>query len=325
MRRRDLITISLAGLTLPSAAVAQQPTFPRRIGFLLVGLSPESKEAQSFRRGLRDAGYTEGRDIVIEWRSAKGDYDRVPGLLADLIDSKVDVLVFDSTVATELAKRSTTSIPIVMALVVDPVGSGLVKSLAHPSENVTGLSMMTTDLNSKRLELLKEVTPQLSRVAVLWNPDHPFHKTVMKDLSGIAPSLSIELSSVSVRNPEHFAEAFANISQSKAQAIYVVEDPIFYAHRVELLRLASTARLPTIHELRRFPEAGALISYGPDLYDLFRRSALYVDRIFKGAKPADLPVEQPTRFELVVNVKTAKALGLQIPETLLALADDVIE
>ena len=212
-----------------------------------------------------------------------------------------------------------------MALVVDPVGSGLVDSLARPGGNVTGLSMMTTELNSKRLELLKEVTPELSRVAVLWNPDHPFHATVVNDLKTIAPSLAILLVAVDVRNPDRFAEAFATIGQSNAQAVYVVEDPIFFAHRTELLRLASAARLPTIHELRRFPEAGALMSYGPDLYDLFRRSALYVDKILKGAKPADLPVEQPTRFELVINLKTAKALGIRVPETMIALADDLIE
>jgi ABC-type uncharacterized transport system substrate-binding protein len=325
MRRRDFIAMGLALLGLPSAAVAQQSASVRRIGFLLVGLSPDSKEAQSFRRGLRDVGYSEGRDIVIEWRTAKGDYERVPELLANLINSNVDVLLLDSTVATELAKRSTSTVPIVMALVVDPVGSGLVDSLARPGGNVTGLSMMTTELNSKRLELLKEVTPELSRVAVLWNPDHPFHATVVNDLKTIAPSLAIQLVAVDVRNPDRFAEAFATIGQSNAQAVYVVEDPIFFAHRTELLRLASAARLPTIHELRRFPEAGALMSYGPDLYDLFRRSALYVDKILKGAKPADLPVEQPTRFELVINLKTAKALGIRVPETMIALADDLIE
>jgi putative ABC transport system substrate-binding protein len=317
--------MTFAGIAVPTAARAQQPPHLPRIGFLLVGLSPESKEAQSFRRGLRDAGYAEGRNIAIEWRSAKGDYDRVPELLADLIERKVDVLVFDSTVATELAKRATTSVPIVMALVIDPVGSGLVNSLARPGGNITGLSMMTTELNSKRLELLKDVTRQLSRVAVLWNPDHPFHSTVVKDLTVIAPSLSIELTAVDVRSPEHFGEAFDKIGQSNAQAVYVVEDPIFFAHRANLLQLASTARLPTIHELRRFPEAGALMSYGPDLHDLFRRSAIYVDRILKGAKPADLPVEQPTRFELVINLKTAKTLELQIPEIMLSLADEVIE
>ena len=324
--RREFITLlGGAAVAWPLAARAQQATSPRRIGVLLVGLSPESKEAKHFRLGLRDVGYFEGRNVVIEWRSAKGDYNRVPELVADLIQSRVDVIVLDSTVATEASKRSTSTIPIVMALVTDPVGSGLVENLAHPGGNVTGLSVMTMELNSKRLQLLKEVTPQLTRAAVLWNPDHPSHSKVVEDLKVVARSLSIKLSPVGLRTPEQFAQAFSEVSQAQAQALYVVEDPIFFAHRVSLLQLASAARLPTIHELRRFPEAGALMSYGPDLHDLFRRSAIYVDRIFKGAKPADLPVEQPTKFELVINLKTATALGLEVPPTLLAIADEVIE
>jgi putative tryptophan/tyrosine transport system substrate-binding protein len=326
MRRRAFIkTIASSAAVWPYIARAQQLAAPRRIGVLLVGLSPESKEVRQFRLGLRDAGYFEGRDVVIEWRSANGDYDRVPALVADLVQRKVDVIVQDSTVGTEETKRATSTIPIVMALVLDPVGSGLVKSLAHPGGNITGLSMMSTELYPKRLQMLKEVNPQLVRTAVLWNPDHPFHAKVVEDLKPIAPSLSMELSFVGVRSAEQFDAAFARISQEKAQALYVVEDPIFFAHRANLLALASKARIPTIHELRRWPEAGALMSYGPDLHDLFRRAAFYVDRIFKGAKPADLPVEQPTKFELVVNLKTAKALGLEIPATMLALTDEVIE
>jgi putative tryptophan/tyrosine transport system substrate-binding protein len=325
VRRREFVTLLGGAAAWPLAARAQQPDRMRRIGVLLVGLSPESKEAKHFRLGLRDAGYSEGRDVIIEWRSANGDYDRVPELVADLIHSKVDVIVQDSTVGTEVAKRSTSTIPIVMALVLDPVGSGLVNSLAHPGGNVTGLSMMTSELNSKRLQLLKEAIPQLTRAAVLWNPDHPSHAKVVEDLKVIAPSLSIELTFVDVRAPEQFGPAFSDISRAKAQALYVVEDPIFFAHRMILLELASTARLPTIHDLRRFPEEGALMSYGPDLHDLFRRAAIYVYRILKGAKPADLPVEQPTKFELVINLTTAKALGLEVPPTLLARADEVIE
>jgi putative ABC transport system substrate-binding protein len=326
MRRRDFIkALGGSAATWPSITRAQQPSPPRRIGVLLVGLSPESKEAKQFRLGLRDAGYSEGRDVVIDWRSANGDYDRVPQLVSDLVQSKVDVIVQDSTVGTELTRRATSSIPIVMALVLDPVGSGLVKSLPHPGGNVTGLSMMATELYPKRLQMLKEVNPQLTRVGVLWNPDHPFHAKVVEDLKPIAPSLAIDLSFVGVRTNEQFGQAFADLSETKAQALYVVEDPIFFAHRTTLLKLASAARLPTIHELGRWPEASALMSYGPDLHDLFRRAAIYVDRIFKGAKPADLPVEQPTRFELVINLTTAKALGLEVPPTLLALADKVIE
>jgi putative ABC transport system substrate-binding protein len=309
MRRREFITL-LGGTVAawPLAAGAQQAAHPRRIGVLLVGLSPESKQAKHFRLGLRDAGYSEGRDVLIEWRSANGDYDKVPALIADLVQSKVDVIVQDSTVGTEVTKRATSTIPIVMALVLDPVGSGLVKSLAYPGANVTGLSMMATELYPKRLQLLKEINPQLVRAAVLWNPDHPFHAKAAEELKAIAPSLSIELTFVGVRTPEQFNSAFSDFNRANAQALYVVEDPIFFAHRIALLKLASTARLPTVHELARWPEAGALMSYGPDLNDLFRRAAFYVGRILKGAKPADLPVEQPTKFELVINLKTAKSL-----------------
>jgi putative ABC transport system substrate-binding protein len=326
VKRREFITLlGGAAVAWPLSARAQTTALPRRIGVLLVGLSPESKEAKHFRLGLRDAGYSEGRNVVIEWRSANGDYHRVPELVADLVQSKVDVIVQDSTVGTEITKRATSTIPIVMALVLDPVGSGLVKSLAYPGGNVTGLSMMTSELNSKRLQLLNEVIPQFTRAAVLWNPDHPSHAKVVEDLKVIAPSLSIELTFVGVRAPEQFGPAFSDISRAKAQALYVVEDPIFFAHRMILLELASTAQLPTIHDLRRFPEEGALMSYGPDLHDLFRRAAIYVDRILKGAKPADLPVEQPTKFELVINLKTANTLGLDIPPNLLAITDEVIE
>jgi ABC-type uncharacterized transport system substrate-binding protein len=325
IRRREFITLAVSTAAWPLAARAQQVRTPRRIGVLLVGLSPESKELKHFRLGLRDAGYAEGRDVVIEWRSANGDYDRVPALVADLVRSKVDVIVEDSTVGTEATKRATSTIPIVMALVLDPVATGLVQSLAHPGGNVTGLSMMATELYPKRLQLLKEINPQLTRIAVFWNPDHPFHAKAVEEVKAVAPSVPIEVSSAAVRTPDQFGPAFSDIIRANVQALYVIDDPIFFAHRTILLELASEARLPTIYETRRYPEAGAFISYGPDLYDLFRRSAIYVDRIFKGAKPADLPVEQPTKFELVINLKTAKALGIDVPPMLVALADDVIE
>jgi putative ABC transport system substrate-binding protein len=191
--------------------------------------------------------------------------------------------------------------------------------------NVTGLSMMTSDLNSKRLQLLQETSSQLRRITVLWNPDHPFHSKVAEDLKQIAPTLSIELSLAGVRRPEDLDTAFSDMNAAKSEALYVVEDPIFFAHQRRILELASRARLPTIHELRRWPEEGALMSYGPDLHDLFRRSAFYVGKILKGAKPADIPVEQPTKFEFVVNLRSAKALGLDLPNSLVALADEVIE
>ena len=325
MKRREFIIVSGLAVVSPLIARAQQGASPRRIGVVLVGLTAESKPARSFLQGLRDAGYSVGRDVVIEWRLARGDYDRVPELVADLVRSKVDVMVMDSTIGTDAAMRATSTIPIIMGLVVDPVGSRLVKSLARPGGNVTGLSMMTSDLNSKRLQMLKDVVPGLTRVAVLWNPDHPFHHQVIKDLKAIAPSLSIALSLQSVQSADELDQTFADIKRVSAQAVYVVEDPFFFSARVQLLRLTSKSRLGTIHELRRWPEDGALMSYGPVLDDLFRRAALYVDRVFKGANPADLPVEQPTRFELVINLKTAKALGLDVPDHLQQIADQVIE
>jgi ABC-type uncharacterized transport system substrate-binding protein len=325
VKRREFITLLGGAAVWPVAARAQQMASPPRIGVLLVGLSPDSAEARQFRLGLRDAGYSEGRDVLIEWRSAGGDYDRLPALVADLVQKNVEVIVQDSTVGTEVTKRATSKIPIVMALVLDPVGSGLVKRLSHPGENVTGLSMMATELYPKRLQLLKDVNPRLVRTAVLWNPDHPFHTTAADELRRIAPSLAMELTFVAMRTPDQFDAAFSQITQADAQALYVVEDPIFFAHRLPLLKLASAANIPTIHELARWPQANALMSYGPDLNDLFRRAAIYVGRILKGAKPADLPVEQPTKFELVINLNTAKQLGLEIPPTLLALTDKVIE
>ena len=310
---------------IPGAANAQQPAAPRRIGVLLVARSPDSKEAQAFRQELLDAGYAEGRDVVIEWRSANGDYDRIPELAADLVQRKVDVIVVEATLATQAVQRATSTIPIVLAVVADPVGSGLVANLAHPGGNVTGLSLMVADLSAKRLQLLKEAIPRLTRVAVLWNPATPYHPKVVDELKAVAPSLAIELSFVGARTPEEFGPAFSAISRAHAQALYVLDDAQFVVHRRTLLKLASKARLPVIYSQRNFPDAGALMSYGPSIEDLFRRSAGYVVKILKGAKPGDLPIEQPTKFELVVNLKTAKALGMTIPESILLRADEVIQ
>jgi putative ABC transport system substrate-binding protein len=308
----------------PHGTYAQQPATPQHIGVLLVGPSPESKEAQAFRQGLRDAGYAEGRDVVIEWRSADGDYDKVAGLAADLVQSKVDVIVVDSTNAALAAKRATSTIPIVMASVADPVGSGLVVSLARPGGNVTGLSVMLSEISAKRLQLLREALPQVTRVAVLWNPATPWHPKVIEQFKAGAPSLAIELSFVGVRTAEEIGPAFSAVTRTHAEALYVIGDAFFLSHRATLLKLASKARLPVIYSVRQYVDAGALMSYGPNLGDVFRRSAGYVDRILKGAKPSDLPIEQPTKFELVVNLKTAKALGLTIPESVLLQADEVI-
>jgi putative ABC transport system substrate-binding protein len=308
----------------PQNTYAQQPAAPRRIGVLFVGNSTEGTQAQAFRNGLLDVGYAEGRDVVIEFRSANGDFARLPELVADLVKRKVDVIVVETTHATRVLKRATSTIPIVMATVGDPVGSGLVTNLAHPGGNVTGLSLMTAEISAKRLQLFKEANPRLTRVAVLWNPDTPWHPNANADLEAIAPALSLKLSFVGARTPDEFIPAFSEISRTHAQGLYVMDDSIFFAHRTTLLNLASKARLPTSYSGRRFVDEGGLMSYAPDFSDMFRRSAGYVDKILKGARPGDLPIEQPTKFELVVNLKTAKALGITIPQSILLRADEVI-
>jgi putative ABC transport system substrate-binding protein len=307
-----------------SLIFADQAGRPRRIGVLLVAHSPESEVAQAIRLGLRDAGYVEGRDVVVEWRSPNGDYARVPELVGDLIRHNVEVIVVDGTVGTRAAKRATSTIPIVMALVADPVGSGLVPNLAHPGGNVTGLTIMMSDLSAKQLQLLKEIVPKATRVAVLWNPDTPYSPTMIRGLQSAAPSLSIELKLVSARTADEIDRALSTITKTHAQAMYVVEDPLFTTHRPAVLRLASKARLPGIYGAKHFAEEGGLASYGAHYADLARRSVGYVDKVLKGAKPGDLPIEQPTKFELVVNLKTAKALGITIPESILLRADEVI-
>jgi putative ABC transport system substrate-binding protein len=329
LSRRAFVGI-LAGASASSAiasvvrtAYAQQPAALRSIGVLLVAASPGDVLAQQFRQGLIEAGYSEGRDVVIEWRSADGDFARVPSLVADLVQRKVDVIVVETTPATLAAKNATSAIPIVMTIVSDPVGSGLVTSLARPGGNVTGFSLMTTDLSAKRLQLLKETIPRLIRVAVLWNPDTPSHPKVIDELRAAAPSLRIELNFASARTPEEFSRAFSAVNRGRAQALYVIDDAFFGRNRNSILALASESRLPVFGD-RGFAHSGALISYGPNFGDLYRRSAGYVDKILKGAKPRDLPIEQPTKFELVVNLKTAKAIGITISESILLRADQVI-
>jgi putative ABC transport system substrate-binding protein len=325
MRRRVFLCGSVAMLTAPLAAEAQLTGSGRRIGVLLVLLSPDGKEAQAFRQGLRDAGYVEGRNVVIEWRSAKGDYARLPQLADDLVERKVDVIVADTTPATRAAQHATSTIPIVMAIVADPVGDRLVAKLSQPGGNVTGLSIMLAELSAKRLQLLKEAMPSLTRVVALWNPPTPYHAKAVENLRAVAPSLAIELSVVSVRTPEEIGPAFEAVNRAHAQALYVIDSPPFFTHRTTLLRLAAKGRLAVVSGETPYAHEGGLMSYGPSYEDQLRRSAGYVDKILRGAKPADLPIEQPTTFELVINLKTAKALGLTIPPSLLARADQVIE
>jgi putative ABC transport system substrate-binding protein len=315
--------IAALGAVAPDVLHAQRPATQRRIGVLFVAFAPESKEVADFRTGLRDAGYVDGRDVVIEWRFAGGHYDRVPGLASDLIAREVEVIVVTTTRGAQLVKQATSSIPIVIALVTDPVGAGLVPSLAHPGGNVTGLSAMTVHFSAKRLQLLKETLPRLTRVAVLWNPATPWHPLAIEELRKAAQTLSIELLVFGAKDVEDFEQAFSGAVRGRSQGLYIIESPLFFSSQANLVKLAMQARLPTMSGERRFTEDGGLISYGTNLGDLLRRSAGYVDRILRGAKPGDLPIEQPSKFEFVVNLRTAKALGLTIPQSVLFQADEV--
>jgi putative tryptophan/tyrosine transport system substrate-binding protein len=325
MNRRAFVTGLGAVLGSRLAVDAQPATSRWRIGVLFVLLSPTGKEAQAFREGLRNAGYVEGRDVVIEWRSADGDYTRLPHLAADLVGRKVDVIVADTTQAIQAAQRATSTIPIVMAIVADPVGSGVVANLSQPGGNITGLSIMLAELSAKRLQLLKDALPRLTRVAVLWNPPTAYHTKALENLKAVAPSLGVELSVVSARTPEDIGPAFDTLNRAYVDALYVVDCPPFFTHRAAIVSLAMKARLPAISGERPYADEGALMSYGPSYEDQLRRSTEYVDKLLKGAKPGGLPIEQPRKFELVINLKTAKSLGITIPPSLLLRADQVIE
>ena len=315
---------SLAGLLCLPYGVCAQPFPPKRVAVLLVGIMEQSEETKAFQKGLRDAGYVEGRDIAIEWWFGRGRYDLVSEAAADLVRRKPDVIVVESTMAALAAKRATSTIPIVLALVSDPVGSGLVASLAHPGGNVTGLTNQSVDLTAKRLQLLKEAIPGARRVTVIFNPETPPNKIMISRLKEAAPQVGVELKIISVRKVEELRSAFSGLGRSNTDAVYIVDDASMPAMAEEFLRLGFEAALPIIFADRHFARRGVLLSYAVDFRDLFRRAAVYVDKILKGAKPADLPVEQPTKFELVVNLKTAKALGIKIPESILVRADEMI-
>jgi putative ABC transport system substrate-binding protein len=278
-----------------------------------------------FFKALRELGWVEGKNVAFEHRYAENRLERLPELAADLVRRRVDVIAAAGTLAPLAAKRATTTIPIVMTAAGDPLGSGLVASLARPDGNVTGMSLMATDLGAKRLELLKEVVPRLSRVVVLWNADNPYSVLVFKETQAGGRTLGIEVRSLEVRGPDDFDSAFEAAKGLRPDALITVEDPLTGDHRTRIAEFTARQQLPSLHGIRDFVAAGGLISYGPSIADLFRRAAYYVDKILRGAKPADLPVQQPTKFEMVINLKTAKALGLTVPATLLAQADEVIE
>jgi putative ABC transport system substrate-binding protein len=301
----------------------QQPGKTARIGFLFFVTSPSLDEA--FRQGLHELGYVEGQNIAIEYRSAEGKSERLPGLAAELVRLKVDVIVAASPPATEAAKGATSTIPIVFAVSGDPVAAGLVASLARPGGNITGLATISGDVLGKQLELLKGVTPKVSRVAVLQNPSNPGHALMLPQAEGAARALGVQLQVLKARTPSEIEAAFAAMSSQRAGGVLVLRDALFRAQRAQIAALAAKRRLPAVYGLREEAEAGGLMAYGASVPHMFRRAATYVDKILKGAKPADLPVEQPTKFELVINLKTAKALGLTIPPSLLGQADQVIQ
>ncbi|MBI3458248.1 MAG: ABC transporter substrate-binding protein [Candidatus Rokubacteria bacterium] len=322
-----LATCALAFLAPPLAAEAQPAGVPR-IGILLPGFPPSPSQpeplVEAFRQGLRDHGYVEGRNIVTEWRFAEGRTERLPDLAAELVRLKVAVIVTATGRAIEATKNATTTIPIVMAAAGDPVGSGLVASLARPGGNLTGLSLFDTELGPKRLELLKEVVPRLSHVGALWSPNDLGMTVAFSSVQRAAQALGLQLLNMAVQDPSDFQGTFRAASGEQVGALIVLAQPFTVRHRAQIVDLAVKNRLPAMYTLRSFVAAGGLMSYGASLPDLYRRAAYYVDRILKGAKPADLPVEQPTRFELVINLGTAKALGLTIPQSLLLRADEVI-
>jgi ABC-type uncharacterized transport system substrate-binding protein len=326
MRRREFITlIGGTAAAWPLAARAQQAGKIRTIGYLSPGPGPPASLITALFEALSELGWIEGKNVAFERRYAENRLERLPEFAAELVRLNVDVIVAIGTLGPLAAKRATSTIPIVMTAAGDPLGSGLVASLARPGGNVTGMSLMVPDLGGKRLELLKELLPRLVRVAVLWNAANPYPAIVFKETQAAGLTLGVEVQSLEVRSPDDFDSAFETARRQRPDALISVEDPLTFSHRKRIADFALADRLPSLHGLREDAEAGGLISYGANLPDLFRRAAGYIDKILKGAKPADLPVQQPTKFELVINLKTAKALSLEIPPTLLARADEVIE
>jgi ABC-type uncharacterized transport system substrate-binding protein len=332
MRLIGLAVIFAVSLTLAplSMAAAQPPEKVHRVGYLNPGSPSDplrARRLEALRESLRELGYVEGQNIAIESRWAEDKYERYPGLAADLVRLKVDVIVAVTGGATQAARQATRTIPIVMSIVNDPVGSGFVASLARPGGNVTGISIMASDLVGKQLGLLKEVVPKVSRVALLRNPANPASASNLREAETAARALGVRLQILDARNPQEIDSAFAAMTRERAGALLILGDALFGSQRKQIAELAEKRRLPSIlaQGSREYAEAGGLMVYSANMIDLERRAAIYVDKILKGAKPADLPAEQPAKFELIINLRTAKALGLTIPQTFLQRADQVIE
>jgi len=325
MRRRDFIAAVGGAVAGPLAARAQQPAKQPTIGFLGSGtLEGQGQWVAAFLQRLRELGWIEGRNITIEYRWAEGNSDRADELAAELVRRRVDVIVTYANPIVLAVKRSTSTIPIVFTAAADPLGTGLVSTLARPGGNVTGLSVEATDLGSKRLEFLRDVVPNFRRLGIMANVGNSASVLEMREVQSASGTLGLEVKTLDIRQAEDIARAFDEL-KGHADALYVCIDTILFANRIRIITLALAARLPTMFTTREAVKAGGLMTYGPSFPELFRRAGDYVDKILHGAKPEDLPVEQPTKFDLVLNLTTAKALGLTVPQTLLARADEVIE
>jgi len=321
---KNIFCLLLAVAVLGGGATqAQQPKKVPRIGYLSTG-SRLSADGEAFQQGLRDLGYIEGQNITIEYRYAEGMAERLPNLVAELVQLKVDIIVVGGSPATQAAKNATKTIPIVMTNATNPVGIGLIASLAHPGGNVTGLSNVGSDLGGKQLELLKEAFPRVSHVGVLWDSANPGNALWLGEMKVAAEALRITLQPVDVHGPSDIESALSAIKKEHASGLGALRNAVTNNYRARIVDFAAKSRLPAMYPDREFAEVGGLMSYGPNFADLFRRAATYVDKILKGVKPADLPVEQPTKFELVINLKTAKQIGVTIPQTVLYRADKVI-
>ena len=328
-RRKLIIALGACALVAPLSSFAQQQGKVWRVGFLSASWRSTSIESHAtygpFLRGMRELGYVEGKNLVIEWRFADGKYELLPGLAAELVKMKVDVIVAAGPPPTSAAQKATTTIPIVIVTGIDPVDAGFVKSLARPGGNITGISNLSGEVSPKHLEMLLSMVPKLSRVAVLVNPANPAHATMLKNVQAAAQKANVKVLPVEARTPQEIETAFSVMTKENAGAIIVGLDPVFIQQRRQIAELAAKNRLPSISTRREYVEAGGLMSYGQSGADQYRSVAVLVDKILKGAKPGDLPVEQPTKFELFINGKTAKTLGLTIPQSLLISADKVIE
>jgi putative ABC transport system substrate-binding protein len=324
-----IVTLLLSLFVAPLAPPAAQPREKvPRVGYLNPGSASDplrQRRLEAFRHGLRALGYVEGQTIAIEPRWAEGHYERYPALAADLVRLPVDVIVVVGGAATRAAQHATKTIPIVMSVVIDPIGSGLVPSLAHPGGNITGNSLMASDVVGKQLELLKEVVPTVARVALLWNPANPGHAPQLREAEAAARVLGVQLHMLEARVPQDLDSAFAAMTKERADALLMLAEGVFTNQLSQIAELATQRRLPSIYGVTEYAEAGGLMVYTANFLDLERRAATYVDKILRGAKPGDLPVEQPTTFELVINLKTAQALGITIPPRLLFQADKVIK